>query len=71
MVMKRFGSEKTRFWKVYAHYRTDDSPIEYFAVANTPKEVRERFAWKAPLLKVFAVVEITSEEYWKSKGVKK
>lgn len=69
--MRKSKNNDMRFWKVYAHYRVDDSPLEYFAAAKSAKEVREKIFANVPLLKVFAVVEVTPEEYWQSKGIKK
>lgn len=61
---------KTKFFKIFAHYRNDASPCEYYMAAKSSKEAREKFISKIPWLKIFAVVEISEKEYWESKGIK-
>ena len=70
MEVLRMKKSKTKFFKIFAHYRNDTSPCEYCTAAKSSKEAREKFISRTPWLKVFAVVEISEEEYWESKGIK-
>lgn len=57
-----------KFWRVYAHYRSDKSPCVYYIAAKSPKEAREKFISTYSWLKVFAVVEVSENEYWENKN---